>query len=61
MLFHKIALELGVENVEAFGCGVNKKGIFYMLNIEHNVLKFLNGLKATDFVDVYVVHPIVYL
>ncbi|KAK4718311.1 hypothetical protein R3W88_016649 [Solanum pinnatisectum] len=27
MLFHKIALELGVENVETFGCRVNKKGI----------------------------------
>ncbi|KAH0669982.1 hypothetical protein KY285_024133 [Solanum tuberosum] len=26
MLFHKIALELGVENVETFGCRVNKKG-----------------------------------
>ncbi|KAH0647757.1 hypothetical protein KY285_033005 [Solanum tuberosum] len=25
MLFHKIALELGVENVETFGCRVNKK------------------------------------
>ena len=29
-----------------------------MLNTDHDVLKILNGLKAADFVDVYVVHPI---
>ncbi|KAH0743276.1 hypothetical protein KY290_031269 [Solanum tuberosum] len=58
MLFHKIALELGVENVETFGCRVNKKGMFYMLNIDSDVLYFLNGLKGVDSVDVYVVHPI---
>ncbi|KAH0670743.1 hypothetical protein KY290_026141 [Solanum tuberosum] len=58
MLFHKIAMELGVENVETFGCRVNKKGAFYMLNIDSDVLNFLNGLKGADFVDVYVVHPI---
>ncbi|KAG5570771.1 hypothetical protein H5410_060537 [Solanum commersonii] len=58
MLFHKIALELGVENVETFGCRVNKKGIFYMLNTGSDVLNFLNGLKGVYFVDVYVVHSI---
>ncbi|KAG5591435.1 hypothetical protein H5410_041949 [Solanum commersonii] len=58
MLFHKIAMELGVENVETFGCRVNKKGTFYMLNTNSDVLNFLNGLKGADFVDVYVVHPI---
>ncbi|KAH0685311.1 hypothetical protein KY290_016588 [Solanum tuberosum] len=58
MLFHKIAMELGVENVETFGCRVNKKGNFYMLNTDSDVLNFLNGLKGADFVDVYVVHPI---
>ncbi|KAK4734573.1 hypothetical protein R3W88_008834 [Solanum pinnatisectum] len=58
MLFHKIVLELGVENVETFGRRVNKKGTFYMLNIDSDVLNFLNGLKGADFVDVYVVHPI---
>ncbi|KAH0667217.1 hypothetical protein KY285_028423 [Solanum tuberosum] len=58
MLFHKIAMELGVENVETFGCRVNKKGVFYMLNTDSDVLNFLNGLKSVDFVDVYVVHPI---
>ncbi|KAH0758175.1 hypothetical protein KY290_021668 [Solanum tuberosum] len=51
-------MELGVENVETFGCRVNKKGTFYMLNTDSDVLNFLNGLKGTDFVDVYVVHPI---
>ncbi|KAH0696391.1 hypothetical protein KY290_013756 [Solanum tuberosum] len=58
MLFHKIAMELGVENVETFGCRVNKNGTFYMLNTDSDVLNFLNGLKGADFVDVYVVHPI---
>ncbi|KAH0732945.1 hypothetical protein KY289_004133 [Solanum tuberosum] len=51
-------MELGVENVETFGCRVNKKGVFYMLNTDSDVLNFLNGLKGADFVDVYVVHPI---
>ncbi|KAH0712353.1 hypothetical protein KY289_008312 [Solanum tuberosum] len=37
---------------------VNKKGTFYMLNTDSDVLNFLNGLKGDDFVDVYVVHPI---
>ncbi|KAG5620721.1 hypothetical protein H5410_005939 [Solanum commersonii] len=58
ILFHKIALELGVENVETFGCKVNKKGTFYMLNTDSDVLNLLNGLKGADSVDVYVVHPI---
>ncbi|KAK4726408.1 hypothetical protein R3W88_031325 [Solanum pinnatisectum] len=58
MLFHKITLELGAKNVETFGCRVNKNGTFYMLNIDSDVLNFLNGLKGADFVDVYVVHPI---
>ncbi|KAH0693505.1 hypothetical protein KY285_020602 [Solanum tuberosum] len=58
MLFHKIALELGVENVETFECKVNKNGDYYMLNIDSNVFNLLNGLKGADFVDVYVVHPI---
>ncbi|KAH0776225.1 hypothetical protein KY290_007636 [Solanum tuberosum] len=51
-------MELGVENVETFGCRVNKKGAFYMLNTDSDVLNFLNGLKGADFVDVYIVHPI---
>ncbi|KAK4721858.1 hypothetical protein R3W88_012091 [Solanum pinnatisectum] len=58
MLFHKIALELGFENVETFGCRVNKNGDYYMLNIDSHVLNLLNGLKGADFVDVYVVHSI---
>jgi len=39
MLYHDLALELGVENVNRFGCRFNKKGIFYMLNIDHDVSK----------------------
>ncbi|KAH0773284.1 hypothetical protein KY290_010421 [Solanum tuberosum] len=57
-LCYSHALELGVENVETFGCRVNKKGTFYILNTDYDVLNFLNGLKGADFVDVYVVHPI---
>ncbi|KAK4707476.1 hypothetical protein R3W88_032968 [Solanum pinnatisectum] len=58
MLFHKITLELGVENIEMFGCRVNKKRDYYMLNIDFDVLNFLNGLKGADFVYIYVVYPI---
>ncbi|KAG5572544.1 hypothetical protein H5410_062310 [Solanum commersonii] len=58
MLFHKIALDLSVENVETFGCRVNKKGTFYIINTDYDVLNFHNGLKGVDFADVYVVHPI---
>ena len=58
MLFHNIALKLGVENVETFGCRVNKNGTFYILNTDYYVLIFLNGLKGADFVDVHVIHPI---
>ncbi|KAG5616653.1 hypothetical protein H5410_016477 [Solanum commersonii] len=58
MLFHKIALELSVENVETFGCKVNKKRTFYMLNTDSDVLNYINSLKGVDFIDVYVVHPI---
>ncbi|KAG5606177.1 hypothetical protein H5410_027669 [Solanum commersonii] len=54
MLFHKITLELGVENVDTFRCRVNKKGIFYMLNTDSDVLNFLNGLNGADFVDILV-------
>ncbi|KAK4722015.1 hypothetical protein R3W88_012248 [Solanum pinnatisectum] len=50
--------ELGVEKVETFGCKVNKRGGFYMLNSDADVLRFINNLKGGDFVDVYVVHQI---
>ncbi|KAH0638782.1 hypothetical protein KY285_035368 [Solanum tuberosum] len=45
-------------HAKTFGCRVNKKGAFYMLNTDSDVLNFLNGLKGANFVDVYVVHPI---
>ncbi|KAH0645315.1 hypothetical protein KY284_033199 [Solanum tuberosum] len=50
--------ELGVEQVETFGCKVNKRGGFYMLKSDADVLRFINNLKGGDFVDVYVVHQI---
>ncbi|KAH0660438.1 hypothetical protein KY289_029186 [Solanum tuberosum] len=50
--------ELGVEQVETFGCRVNKRGGFYMLKSDADVLRFINNLKGGDFVDVYVVHQI---
>ncbi|KAH0645102.1 hypothetical protein KY284_032986 [Solanum tuberosum] len=58
MSFHKLARELGVEQVETFGCKVNKRGGFYMLKSDADVLRFINNLKDGDFVDVYVVHQI---
>jgi len=58
MFFHKLARELGVEKVETFGCKVNKRGGFYMLKSDADVLRFINNLKGGDFVDVYVVHQI---
>nr|AAW28568.1 Putative transposon MuDR mudrA-like protein, identical [Solanum demissum] len=58
MFFHKLARELGVEQVETFGCKVNKIGDFYMLKSDADVLRFINNLKGGDFVDVYVVHQI---
>ncbi|KAH0647987.1 hypothetical protein KY285_033235 [Solanum tuberosum] len=58
MFFHKLARELGVEQVETFGCKVNKRGGFYILKSDADVLRFINNLKGGDFVDVYVVHQI---
>ncbi|KAK4724106.1 hypothetical protein R3W88_026885 [Solanum pinnatisectum] len=58
MFFHKLARDLGVEKVETFGCKVNKRGGFYMLKSDVDVLRFINNLKGGDFVDVYVVHQI---
>ncbi|KAH0720123.1 hypothetical protein KY284_005153 [Solanum tuberosum] len=58
MFFHKLARELGVEQVETFVCKVNKRGGFYMLKSDADVLRFINNLKGGDFVDVYVVHQI---
>ncbi|KAH0668755.1 hypothetical protein KY289_023248 [Solanum tuberosum] len=58
MFFHKLARELGVEQIETFGCKVNKRGDFYMLKSDVDVLRFINNLKGGDFVDVYVVHQI---
>lgn len=56
--FHKLARELEVGKVEIFGCKANKRGGFYMLKSDANVLRSINNLKGGDLVDVYVIHQI---
>ncbi|PHT48182.1 hypothetical protein CQW23_12390 [Capsicum baccatum] len=58
MLFHNLEVDLDVEKVETYWCRVNKKGYYYRLDRDADVLRFTNSLKAGDFVDVYVVHQI---
>jgi len=58
MLFHKFARDLGFLEVDLFGCKVNKRGGYYILKTDADVLKFLNTLKGGDFVDVCIVHKI---
>lgn len=45
VLFHKLIVKIGVENIETFGCRVDK-GSYYMLNIDSDDLKFLNSLTV---------------
>lgn len=52
--FHKLARELRVDKVETFGCKVNKRGGFYMLKSDVDMLRFINNLKSGDVVDVYI-------
>lgn len=56
MLFHKLTLELGVEKVEIVECRVNKKGSYYMLNTNSDVLRFLNNQKGGDIIDLCEIH-----
>lgn len=58
IFFHKLARELEVGKVEIFGCKANKRGDFYMLKSDANVLRSINNLKGGDLVDVYVIHQI---
>ncbi|XP_075103693.1 uncharacterized protein LOC142178262 [Nicotiana tabacum] len=58
MLFHKFARDLEFLEIDLFGCKVNKKGGYYILKTDADVLKFLNTLKGGDFVDVCIVHKI---
>ncbi|KAM3326472.1 hypothetical protein P3S67_001598 [Capsicum chacoense] len=58
MLFHNLAVDFDVEKIETFWCRVNKKGQYYKLENNVDVLRFINSLKHGDLVDVYVVHQI---
>ncbi|MDV3181283.1 MAG: hypothetical protein Q8830_03735, partial [Candidatus Phytoplasma australasiaticum] len=58
MLFHKLALELDFDKVKSFGCKVNKKGDYYMLNFDSDLLNFFSNLNDKDFVNVFMVHQI---
>ena len=37
--------------METFACRINKNGGYYILNIDFDVLKFLDNLNDDDFVD----------
>ncbi|KAM3378043.1 hypothetical protein P3S68_010456 [Capsicum galapagoense] len=58
MLFHNLAADLDVEKIETFWCRVNKKGYYYKLENDVDVLSLISSLKYGDLVDVYVVHQI---
>ncbi|PHU13786.1 hypothetical protein BC332_14991 [Capsicum chinense] len=58
MLFHNLAADSDVKKNETFWCRVNKKGYYYMLENNIDVLSLISSLKNGDLVDVYVVHQI---
>ncbi|KAM3363805.1 hypothetical protein P3S68_018659 [Capsicum galapagoense] len=58
MLFHNLAADLDVEKIEIFWCRVNKKGYYYKLENDVDVLSLIGILKNGNLVDVYVVHQI---
>ncbi|KAF3627531.1 hypothetical protein FXO38_28706 [Capsicum annuum] len=58
MLFHNLATNFDVEKIETFWCRVNKKGYYYKLKNDVDVLSIISSLKNRDLVDVYVVHQI---
>ncbi|KAM3356074.1 hypothetical protein P3S68_022788 [Capsicum galapagoense] len=58
MLFHNLVTDLDVEKIETFWCRVNKKGYYYKLENDVDVLSLISSLKYGDLVDVYVVHQI---
>ncbi|PHU22167.1 hypothetical protein BC332_07274 [Capsicum chinense] len=58
MLFYNLATDLDVEKIETFWCRVNKKGYYYKLENDVDVLSLISSLKYGDLVDVYVVHQI---
>ncbi|KAM3328386.1 hypothetical protein P3S68_033078 [Capsicum galapagoense] len=58
LLFHNLATDLDVEKIETFRCRVNKKGYYYKLENDVDILSLMSSLKYGDLVDVYVVHQI---
>ncbi|KAM3326280.1 hypothetical protein P3S67_001406 [Capsicum chacoense] len=58
MLFNNLVTYLDVEKIEIFLCKVNKKGYYYKLKNDVDVLSLISSLKYGDLVDVYVVHQI---
>ncbi|KAF3614978.1 hypothetical protein FXO38_35374, partial [Capsicum annuum] len=58
MLFHNLAADLDVKKIETFWCRVNKKGYYYKLENDVDVLSPISSLKNGDLVDVYMVHQI---
>ncbi|KAM3396886.1 hypothetical protein P3S68_000398 [Capsicum galapagoense] len=58
MLFHNLATDLDVKKIETSWCRVNKKGYYYKLENDVDVLSLISSLKNGDLVDVYVVHQI---
>ncbi|PHT89209.1 hypothetical protein T459_04322 [Capsicum annuum] len=58
MFFHNLAADLYVEKIKTFWCRVNKKGYYYKLENDVDVLSLISSLKNGDLVDVYVVHQI---
>ncbi|PHU14781.1 hypothetical protein BC332_15986 [Capsicum chinense] len=58
MLFHNLATDFDVEKIKTFWCRVNKKGYYYKLENDVDVLRLISILKHGDLVDVYVVHQI---
>ncbi|PHT38515.1 hypothetical protein CQW23_22088 [Capsicum baccatum] len=58
MLFHNLAADFDVEKIKTFWCRVNKKGYYYKLENDIDVLRLISSLKHKDLVDVYVVHLI---
>ncbi|KAF3659980.1 hypothetical protein FXO37_13722 [Capsicum annuum] len=55
MLFHNLAADFDVEKIETFRCRVNKKGYYYKLENDVDVLRLIISLKHGDLVDVCVV------
>ncbi|KAF3630053.1 hypothetical protein FXO38_27378 [Capsicum annuum] len=58
MLFHNLAADFDVKKIETIWCRVNKKGYYYKLENDVDVLRLISSLKHGDLVDVYVVHQI---